>query len=79
MKKYELTEEDIITFIGLAAEAVIGKNQQISLKNQVKLMGFAAEIADALLDHLNGENVFDEGGIEMMATIYKTLSKQMDK
>lgn len=79
MKKYELTEEDIDAFVGLAAEAVISGKTQMSQEARLYLIGFAREIADTLLDHLNGKNVFSEGDIEFMKIMDKIFSKQMDK
>ena len=58
-RKYELTKEDLETLIFLAANRICDQ-KKTSEEKEIEICGYAAEITRELIDHLTGENPFDQ-------------------
>ena len=79
MKKYELTDRDISTLIGVAAACTMDQHPQ----KYPKLIGglfveFAAEISCAVLDHLSGKKTLPEDDIQFAKRADEELSRLFD-
>lgn len=63
MKKYEISEEELRTLIGLAAAKTCDDEE--FKENEALVMNAAAVIACKLTNHLNGKEPFPEDELEI--------------
>lgn len=71
-KKYEITVEDIKTYIGLAMSEVLPED--ISPEREIEFIDFSAKIAYRIEKHLNGKKPFKQEDF----AIYKLLTTALD-
>lgn len=63
-RKYELSEEELMTLIFMAASRVCDK-QELDERDQMEICENAGSIAMELISHLNGEEPFDPTEMEI--------------
>lgn len=63
MEKYEISEEELRTLIGVAA--VRARDDEEFKGNEALVMNAAAVIASNLINHLNGKEPFPEDELEI--------------
>ena len=63
MKKYEISEEELQTLIGVAAARTCDDEE--FKENEALVMNAAAVIASKLINHLNGKEPFPEDEVEI--------------
>lgn len=71
-KKYEITVEDIGTYIGLAINEALPED--ISPEREMEFVDFFAKIASRIEKHLNGEKPFKQEDF----AIYKLATTVLD-
>lgn len=73
-RKYELTKEDLETLIFLAANRICDQKKTREEK-EIEVCVYAAEITRVLIDHLTGENPFDQDQMELVdAVLHKSTT-----
>ena len=73
-RKYELTKEDLETLIFLAANRICDQ-KKTSEEKEIEICGYAAEVTRELIDHLTGENPFDQEQMELVdAVLHKSTT-----
>ena len=73
-RKYELTKEDLETLIFMAVNRVCDQ-KKTSEEKEIEICGYAAEITRELIDHLTGENPFDQEQMELVdAVLHKSTT-----
>lgn len=71
-KKYEITVEDIRTYIGLAMNEALPED--ISPEREMEFVDFSTKIASRIEKHLNGEKPFKQEDF----AIYKLVTTVLD-
>lgn len=73
-RKYELTKEHLETLIFLAANRICDQ-KKTSEEKKIEICVYAAEITRELIDHLTGENPFDQEQMELVdAVLHKSTT-----
>ncbi|WP_270672308.1 hypothetical protein [Sellimonas intestinalis] len=72
--KWRNKDEDLETLIFLAANRICDQ-KKTSEEKKIEICGYAAEITRELIDHLTGENPFDQDQMELAdAVLHKSTT-----